>query len=140
MKTLSRTCAVAGCAALLTGFAGITAAHAATITVPATGTLLVGGAGASVSVTFDCEAGRTADVFVDVAQKVDDQHAATGTGFTDTVMTCVEGEETAEVVVLVTGDYLFTEGDALVKITLLACDPATCEITTTTGATRFART
>lgn len=138
MKPLSRTCVVAGCAALLTGFTGITAAHAASITVPATGTLPAGGAGASVSVTFDCEAGQSADVFVDVAQKVDEHHAATGTGFTDTVVTCAAGEETAEVVALVTGDFVFTEGDALVKITLFACDTAACEITSTTGVTRLA--
>lgn len=139
MKTLSRTCAVAGCAALLTAVTGITAAHAASVTVPQTGTLLAEGAGVGVSVTLDCEAGRSADVFVDVAQKVDEHHAAIGTAFSDTV-TCVEGEETAEVDVLVTGDYLFTEGNALVKITLFACDLSACESLTATGVTRFART
>lgn len=135
MKTLSRTCTVAGCAALLTAFAGATAAYAAKVAVPDQGTLLVGGAGVGFSVSFDCEAGRTADLFVDVAQKVDGTHVATGTTVSDTV-TCADGSETVEVALLAAGDFAFTEGDALVDILLSTCDADTCEQVTATGPAR----
>lgn len=136
MKTLSRTFAVAGCTALFTAVAGATAAHAASVIVPETGTLLAGGAGASFSVTFDCDAGQDADVFVRVAQKVGDQHAATGAGFSD-IVTCADGAETAETAVLAAGDFAFTEGDALVEISLTTCDTVTCEVVTEIGVARF---
>ncbi len=136
MKTLSRTCAVAGGAALLSAVTAITAAHAASVAVPQTGTLLAEGAGVSVLVTFDCDAGQTANLFVDVAQKVDDQHAATGTAVSDPV-DCAAGEETAEMVLPVTGDFVFIEGEALVKVSLFACDISTCDSMTTTGVAQF---
>lgn len=135
MKTLSRTCTVAG-VALLTAFTGTTAAHAATATVPAEGTLLVGGAGLGLSLTFDCDAGQTADLFVDTAQTVDGTHIAGGTTVSDTV-TCADGEETVDVVLLAAGDFAFTEGDALVQIALFTCAAEACGLTTVSGPVRL---
>jgi hypothetical protein len=138
MKTLSRTCTVAGCAALLMALAGATAAHAADVTVPATGTLLADGAGVSLSITLDCDAGRTADLFVNVAQKVDGTHIAAGSVISDTV-TCAAGQESVEVALLAAGDFAFTEGDAAIQILLFTCDTTTCESNTATGQARLGR-
>ncbi|HRO31375.1 MULTISPECIES: hypothetical protein [Micrococcaceae] len=139
MKTLSRTCMVAGGAAVLTALAGVTAAHAVSVTVPDTGTLLVGGAGVSFSVTLDCEAGRTADLLVNVVQKVDGAHVATGGVISDTV-TCAAGQETVEVALLAAGHFAFTEGDAAVQILMFTCDTVACESTTVTGQARLGLT
>ncbi|MCY1157424.1 MAG: hypothetical protein MOP51_444 [Citricoccus sp.] len=139
MKTLSRTCMVAGCTAVLTALAGVTAAHAASVTVPETGTLLVDGAGVSLSVTLDCDAGRTADLIVDVVQKVDGAHVATGSALSDTV-TCAAGQEAVDVALLAAGDFAFTAGDAAVQIILFTCDTVTCEATTVTGQARLENT
>jgi hypothetical protein len=139
MKTLSRTYAVAGCTALLTALAGVTAANAASVAIPAKGTLLVNGAGVSLSVSLDCAAGRDAVLFVNVAQKVDGTHVATGNTISDTV-SCVAGKEKVKVDLLAVGDYAFTPGDAAVQIFLATCDTATCDAgTTVTGKVRLAR-
>jgi hypothetical protein len=136
MKTLSRSCAVAGAAALLTAFAGTTAAYAASVTVPDQGTLLADGAGVKLSVTFDCDSGWNADVFVNAAQKVGSHHAATGIAFSPAVA-CADGEETVDLTVLASGNFAFTEGDAAVEVTVATCDPMTCELTTAVGEVRF---
>jgi hypothetical protein len=136
MKTLSRTCTLAGCTALLTALAGVTAANAAGVTVPAKGALLVDGAGVSLSIALDCDAGRTADLFVSVAQKVDGTHIATGSVISDTV-TCTAGQETVEVDLLAAGDFAFTEGDAAIQVLMFTCDTTTCESSTATGQARL---
>ncbi|MDI3329135.1 MAG: hypothetical protein QJR09_00165 [Micrococcus sp.] len=127
MKTLSRTCTVAGLATVLTAFAGATAAQAATVTLPDEGTLLADGAGISVSVSFDCDSDWTGSVWIEAAQVVEGHRLATGAGYSDSV-DCGDGEESVDVVLLAAGDYVpFTDGDAVVRVTVSACNTETCE-------------
>jgi hypothetical protein len=126
MKTLSRTCSAAGFAALL-AFAGTAAAHAASVTVPDEGTLLADGAGATVSVSFECSSGSTINIFVDAAQTVDDNRVATGNGFSSTA-DCNGAEDSLDVTFLAAGDYVaFEEGTAAIRVVLISCDTQTCE-------------
>jgi hypothetical protein len=128
MKTLSRTFTVAGFATLLTAFVGATAAQAATsVTLPDEGTLLGDGAGVSVSASFDCEAGWSANVWIEAAQRTDGDKVATGMGYSETV-DCMAGEESVDVVLLAAGDYIaFEEGDAVVRVSVSACNTQTCD-------------
>lgn len=128
MKTLSRTFTVAGFATLLTAFVGATAAQAATsVTLPDEGTLLGDGAGVSVSASFDCEAGWSANVWVEAAQRTNGDKVATGMGYSETV-DCMAGEESVDVVLLAAGDYIaFEEGDAVVRVSVSACNTQTCD-------------
>jgi hypothetical protein len=126
MKTLSRTCSAAGFAALLT-FAGTAAAHAASVDIPDEGTLLADGAGATVSVSFECDSGSTVNIFVDAAQTVDGNRVATGNGFSSTA-NCKGGKDSLDVTFLAAGDYVaFEEGTAAIRIVLISCDTQTCE-------------
>jgi hypothetical protein len=136
MKTLSRSCVVAGAAALLTAFAGTTAAYALDAPLPDEGTLMADGAAVTLSLTFDCETGATADAFVFVSQNVDGAHVATGNGFSSSA-SCGDGEETVDVAVLTTGHYAFTEGTAAVQVILTSCTTDACEQGFTTGEVRF---
>ena len=100
MKTLSRTFTVAGFATLLTAFVGATAAQAASSAIlPDEGTLLGDGAGVSISVDFDCDAGWSANVWVEAAQRTSGDKVATGMGYSTTV-DCAAGEESVDVVLL----------------------------------------
>lgn len=137
MKTLSRTCTVAGLATVLTAFVGATAAQAASATLPDDGTLLADGAGVSVSVSFDCEADWTANVFVEAAQTVNRDRVATGMGFSENVE-CEAGEESVDVVILAGGDYIaFQEGDAVLRVSVSACNTETCDQAVAAGVVTF---
>jgi hypothetical protein len=137
MKTLARTSTVAGFATLLTAFVGATAAQAATVTLPDDGTLLGDGAGVSVSVEFDCDAGWTGSVWVEAAQVVQGDRLATGMGYSDSV-DCDGGTESVDVVLLAAGDYIpFTDGDAVVRVTVSACSTAACEQAVEAGVVPF---
>lgn len=137
MKTLSRTCTVAGFATLVTAFAGATAAHAASVTLPADGTLLGDGAGVSVSVSFECDADWVANVWVEAAQRVHGNRVATGMGYSESV-DCSDGTGSVDVVLLAAGDYLaFTEGQAVVRVSLSTCSPESCEQDVAAGVIRF---
>lgn len=138
MKTLSRTFTVAGFATLLTAFVGATAAQAATsATLPDGGTLLGDGAGVSVSATFDCEAGWSANVWIEAAQRTRGDKVATGMGYSETV-DCAAGAESVDVVLLAAGDYLaFEEGDAVVRVSVSACNTQTCDQAVAAGVIQF---
>jgi hypothetical protein len=138
MKTLSRTFTVAGFATLLTAFVGATAAQAATsATLPDEGTLLGDGAGVSLSVDFDCDAGWSANVWVEAAQRTGGDKVATGMGYSTTVE-CADGEESVDVVLLAAGDYLaFEEGDAVVRVSVSACGTETCDQAVAAGVIGF---
>jgi hypothetical protein len=138
MKTLSRTCAVAGCTAVLLASIGAAVAHAATVTAPAEGTLVADGAGVNLSVAFDCQAGWSGGVSAEAAQTVQDHRLATGGAFPVDV-DCAAGPETVEITVMGAGDFAFTEGDALVRVSLFSCDAAgeTCENVDATGVAHF---
>ncbi|MDI3330243.1 MAG: hypothetical protein QJR09_05825 [Micrococcus sp.] len=148
MKTLSRTCAVAGCAALLLASAGAAvtgasatgaaATKAASVTVPEEGTLVADGAGVSLSVAFDCQAGWTGGVSVDAAQTVRGHRLATGSAFSADV-DCADGEESVDVTAMGAGDFAFTDGEALVRVTMFSCDATSenCENTDATGVVQF---
>ncbi|HEY4614453.1 MAG TPA: hypothetical protein VIG75_03225 [Citricoccus sp.] len=138
MKTLSRTLTVAGMATVLTAFAGATAAQAATTTeLPASGTLLGGGAGVSVTVDVDCEAGWTGSVWVEAAQVVDGNRLATGMGYSDSVE-CTGEVESLEVVILAGADYVpFDEGDAVLRVSASACSTEACEQSVAAGVVPF---
>jgi hypothetical protein len=137
MKTLARTSTVAGFATLLTAFVGATAAQAATVTLPDEGTLLGDGAGVSVSVEFDCDAGWSGNVWVEAAQVVQGDRLATGMGYSDTV-DCADGMESVDVVLLAAGDYIpFADGDAVVRVSVSACNTQTCEQAVAAGVVPF---
>ncbi len=137
MKTLSRTFTVAGFATVLTALVGATAAQAASVTLPGEGTLLGDGAGVSVSVSFDCDADWTANVFIEAAQKARGDGVATGMGYSESV-DCASGTETLDVVLLASGNYTaFTEGDAVVRVSVSACNAVTCEQAVAAGITQF---
>jgi hypothetical protein len=137
MKTLSRTLTVAGFATVLTAFVGATAAQAASVTLPGEGTLLGDGAGVTVSVTFDCDDDWTANVFIEAAQKAGGDGVATGMGYSESV-DCANGTETLDVVLLAAGNYTaFAEGDAVVRVSVSACNAVTCEQAVAAGVTQF---
>ena len=117
MKLLSRTFAVAGGAAVLLASTGATVAQAASVTVPKEGTLVAGGAGVNFSVSFDCQAGWTGRVSAEVAQTVRGNRLATGFALSDDI-DCIDGAETVEVTVMGVGDFAFTEGEALVRVSM----------------------
>jgi hypothetical protein len=138
MKTLSRMFTVAGFATLLTAFVGATAAQAASVTLPEDGTLLGDGAGVTVSVSFDCEADWSGSVFIEAAQRSEGNRVATGLGYSDLV-DCADGTESVDVVLLAAGDFLaFREGDAVVRVSVSACNAETCEQAVAAGVVQFA--
>jgi hypothetical protein len=136
MKTLSRSCVAAGAAALLTAFAGTSAAYALDAPLPDTGTLMADGAAVTVSLTFDCATGSTADVFAFASQAVGHGNLATGNGFSSAVA-CGNGMETVDVAVLGSGHFAFTEGTAAVQVVLTSCTTEMCEQGFATGEVRF---
>ena len=111
--------------------------HATSATLPDGGTLLGDGAGVSVSASFDCEAGWSANVWVEAAQRTQGNRVATGMGYSETVE-CAAGAESVDVVLLAAGDFLaFEEGDAVVRVSVSACSTQTCDQAVAAGVVQF---
>jgi hypothetical protein len=143
MKTLFRTLTAVGGAALFlasTGAAAAPAAPATSVTVPEEGTLVADGAGVSLSVTFKCRAGWSAGVSAQAAQAVQDDRLATGGSFPSDV-DCVGGEQTTQITVMGAGDFAFTDGEALVGLSLYSCNAAgdSCENVDAGGVVPFVK-
>jgi hypothetical protein len=62
---------------------------------------------------------------------------ATGLGYSD-VVDCADGTESVDVVLLAAGDFIpFTDGDAVVRVSVSACNTVTCEQAVAAGVAAF---
>jgi hypothetical protein len=96
-------------------------AAGAAIDLAERGELLADGAGATVKVTFQCEAGQTYNVFVELSQAVLDGRTASGVGFANPG-TCSGTAQTEDLLLLAAGGfYAFRAGDAVARATLSVC-------------------
>ncbi|NKX50881.1 hypothetical protein HER39_09940 [Arthrobacter deserti] len=121
--TLSGLAGFATALGLLFGAAPGAAAAAAdpTIELPDSGDLLADGAGASVTVTFQCEAGQSYNMFVELSQAVGEGRTASGAGFAGPG-TCTGNAQTEELLVLAGGGFFaFRDGDAVARTSLSVC-------------------
>ncbi|MCU1531647.1 MAG: hypothetical protein JWO49_1218 [Arthrobacter sp.] len=92
-----------------------------TVEMPDRGLLLAGGAGASLKITFRCEAGQSYNLFIELSQVVLDGRTASGLGFAGPG-TCNGNAETADVLALAGGAfYAFRDGDAAARLSLSIC-------------------
>ncbi|MCG2620517.1 hypothetical protein LVY72_01165 [Arthrobacter sp. I2-34] len=127
MRTTSSS-GLAGCATVLCLLSGLAPAAAATpvaagITVhlPDRGKVLADGAGVSVTVTFQCEAGQSYNMFVELSQAVLDGRTASGVGFAGPG-TCTGAAQTEDLLLMATGGfYAFRSGDSVARATLSVC-------------------
>jgi hypothetical protein len=94
-----------------------------TASLTGTATLLAKGAAVNVETVYTCSSGASANIFIDLTQRVRKQFA-TGSGFTGG-LTCDDAEHTATVTVLAK-DIAFKKGDALGEGSFDACTEATC--------------
>jgi hypothetical protein len=120
---------LAGCATILCVLCGTVPAAAATtpaaagltIQLPDRGELLADGAGATVTVTFQCEAGQSYNVFVELSQAVQGGRTASGVGFAGPA-TCTGNAQTEDLLLMAAGGfYAFRSGDAVARASVSVC-------------------
>ncbi|NKX53339.1 hypothetical protein [Arthrobacter mobilis] len=108
-------------AAAATAGPATTAAPGLSIELPEDAGLLAGGAGTSITVTFQCTAGESYNMFVELAQVVEEGRTATGTGFTGPG-TCTGSSQTEDLLVVAGGGfYAFREGEAVARASVSVC-------------------
>jgi hypothetical protein len=97
------------------------AAAGLTIQLPDRGELLADGAGAMVTVTFQCEAGQSYNVFVELSQAVQDGRTASGVGFAGPA-TCSGTAQREDLLLMAAGGFFaFRSGEAVARASVSVC-------------------